>query len=38
MVTYCPPVRLVNGVAGLVSSLSQGFYFFLVLRFLSGVG
>jgi len=29
---------LVNGIAGLVSSFSQDFYMFLILRFVSGVG
>ena len=29
---------LVNAAAGFISSFSQGFYIFLVLRFLSGVG
>jgi len=29
---------VVNGVAGLVSSLGQNFWFFLVMRFISGVG
>ena len=29
---------LVNAIAGFLSSLSQEFYFFLLLRFISGVG
>ena len=30
--------RIVNAAAGVLSSFSQDFYFFLILRFLSGVG
>ena len=30
--------RIVNAAAGVISSFSQDFYFFLILRFLSGVG